>query len=353
MRATGRIIVSLIPFLWHTAHAAAPSKPPAPPTAAQPIAFGDKFPGGVFENMNAGVGGPVSINLGEVIGRKPVVLCMWSVGHHRSEQVFQELQTLIQEVGPQKVALYGILPEGSNKDRDAVRQRLQEMKIAVPVLLDSNYKFIYGLGVLRPPFIAVLDKNGMLRLAGGSSLKQTLEYKMTLEDGIRRVASTGALGTYGLLRDYYPAVEMVGKKVPEFEVNGLDGKPRRWSTILDPRKPTVLVFWAVTCPHCQKILPSLNEWAKANPQGVNLVSVAAAPNETVRTKTQEYTTQQGLVFPVLLDPDMKLNDIFLVVSTPTMVIVRPDGVVDSVLTLIDQNFAKTLEAKSRELSRPS
>ena len=45
--------------------------------------------------------------------------------------------------------------------------------------------------------------------------------------------------------------------------------------------------------------------------------------------------------------------IFLIVSTPTMVIVRPDGVVDSVVTLMDQNFAKTLEAKSKELTRPS
>ena len=180
MRAIGWLILSLSPLLWGAAHAAATSAPPAPTGAAEPIAFGDKFPGGVFDNLNAGAGGPASINLGEVIGRKPVVFCMWSMGHHRSEQVFQEVQALVQELGPQKVALYGVLPEGANKDRDVVRQRLQELKIAVPVLLDSNYKFVYGLGVLRPPFIAVLDKDGMLRLGGGSSLKQTLEYKMTL-----------------------------------------------------------------------------------------------------------------------------------------------------------------------------
>src|SRR5262245_66460567 len=101
MRATGWIVLSLIPFFWGSARGAAQPAPPAPAVAAQPIAFGDKFPGGVFENVNSGVGGPASINLGEVIGRKPVVLCMWSVGHHRSEQVFQELQALVQEVGPQ------------------------------------------------------------------------------------------------------------------------------------------------------------------------------------------------------------------------------------------------------------
>lgn len=348
-----RILGWLTLCLTVPAMAAGTANLPASSVGATPVAFGDKFPAGAFENVNAGVGGPASINLGEVIGRKPIVLCMWSVGHHRSEQVFQELQGLTQEIGPQRIALYGILPEGSNKDRDAVRERLQGMKIVVPVLLDSSYRLTYGLGVLRPPFIAVLDKDGKLRLGGGASLRQTLEYKMTLEDGIRRVGATGALGTYGMLRDYYPAVEMVGKKVPDFETPGLDGKPRKWSSILDARRPTVLVFWAVTCPHCRNMLPHLNDWLKANPQDVNVVTVAAAPNDTLRTKTQEFSAQQGFVFPILVDSEMKLNDLFLIVSTPTMVIVRPDGVVDSVMTLVDQDFAKTLEAKSKELSKPS
>jgi len=95
MRATGWMVLFLIPFLESPARAAVPASPPAPTAAAQPVAFGDRFPGGAFDNLNAGVGGPASINLGEVIGRKPIVFCMWSVGHHRSEQVFQELQGLV------------------------------------------------------------------------------------------------------------------------------------------------------------------------------------------------------------------------------------------------------------------
>ena len=87
--------------------------------------------------------------------------------------------------------------------------------------------------------------------------------------------------------------------------------------ILDARKPTVLVFWAVTCPHCRTMLPQLNDWVKANPGDVNLVTIAAAPNETLRTKTQEFSSQQGFAFPILVDAEMKLNEIFLIVSTPT------------------------------------
>ena len=78
MRATRRLFLCVSPIALSAALAAVP---PAPQTAAQPIAFGEKFPGGVFENINSGVGGPASINLGEVIGRKPVVFCVWSVGH--------------------------------------------------------------------------------------------------------------------------------------------------------------------------------------------------------------------------------------------------------------------------------
>src|SRR5688500_11029648 len=86
MRATGWLVLCLTVFAWFTSRAATPPAPSAAP--AQPIGFGEKFPGGTFENVNSGVGGPPSINLGEVVGRKPVVFCMWSVGHHRSEQVF-------------------------------------------------------------------------------------------------------------------------------------------------------------------------------------------------------------------------------------------------------------------------
>ena len=51
---------------------------------------------------------------------------------------------------------------------------------------------------------------------------------------------------------------------------------------------------------------------------------------------------------------MKLNDMFLIVSTPTMVIVRPDGVVDSVLTLVDQNFAQDPRPpRARSSAEPS
>jgi thiol-disulfide isomerase/thioredoxin len=326
---------------------------PAPPSnvAVKPAGYGEKFSAAIYENANAGVGGPPKIDLREVIGRKPVVLCMWQVGHRRSEQVFQELQALAQELGPQKLALYGVLPEGANANRDGLRKKLQELKIAVPVLVDSDYRFTYGLGVMRPPYVAVLDKDGVLRLGGGSSLKQTLEYRMTLEDGIRRLAATGQLGTYGALKDYYPVVEWKGKKVADFETPAVDGKPRRWSALLDPNKPTVLLFWAVTCPHCRTTLPQINTWLKQNPGVVNVVSVAAAPNEALRVKTQEFTKQQEFVFTTLLDPEMKLNDTFLIISTPTAVIVRPDGVVDDVLTLIDQSFGKTFQAKSKELSR--
>ena len=319
---------------------------------ADPVDFGEVYPAGTFENLNAGAGGAPSIDLSAVIGRKPVVFCFWQTGFRRSEQVFTELQKLTDELGTARILLYGILPESSAADRATVRARLQELRIHVPVLLDKDYAFSYRLGVLRPPFLSILDGDGRLRLSGGASLRQPLEYKLTVADAIRRVATTGSLGTYGTLPAYYPVVEMVGRKVPDFEAPGIaDRKPRRWSSMLDPRRPTVLVFWSVDCPHCRVSLPQINQWMKAHPGDVNMISAAKVTNETMRAKTEEFVRLQGLVFPTLADENLKLGDAFQIISTPTVVIVRPDGVVDSVLTAVDAGFTKTLETKARQLAR--
>lgn len=328
-----------------------PASPPARPAAVEPAEFGEVFPPDAFDNVNQGAGGPARIELKDVIGRKPIVFCVFQTGHWRAEQVFQELQKLADELGTSKLLLYGVVPEIA-AGRDQVRERLQQMRIHVPVLEDREFRFLPRLGVLRPPFIALLDKGGRLRLAGGSSLKQSLEYKMSLEDGIRRLASTGTLGTYGMLKDYFPVMEMVGRKVPEFEaVSVADGKPRRWSALIDAKKVNVLLFWSATCPHCRITLPQINDWLKSHPGDVNVVSLAAVTNEVMKVKTQEFVKEKGLIFPTLADESMKLSEMFLVTSTPTMVIVRPDGVVDSVLLSGDPDFAKTFESKKKELAR--
>lgn len=332
------------------AEGVSPGAPPPKLPAVKPAEFGEIFPAGTYTNLNAGAGGAEKINLKDIVGKKPVVFCYFLANDSRSETVFQDLQSIVDELGPAKLILYGITTPTGSMDLQGIRERLKELRIHVPVLHDDGPRLAFQLGVLRIPSIAILDAEGRLRLANGGSLKQTLEYKMDLAEAVRRVGSTGQLGTYGALPSYYPAVEMTGKKCPDFEAPMLgDGSVRKWSSLMDPHRINVLIFWSQDCPHCRHSLPLINAWLKQHPEGINVVGTARVANDAVKTKTEEFCKQEGLIFPTLIDQDLKIAQEFLVTSTPTIFIIRPDGIIDSVLLSGEMDYAATFEAKKKQL----
>lgn len=324
---------------------------PAPVAAAAPVPAGQPFPAWTYTNLNDGAGGPAKIDLAAILGKKPVIFCYWIAGLARSERILLDLQSLVNEVGAGKVALIGIAkPFGGSTDVLPIRQRIQDLKIQVPVLLDDTFRLGQQLLVQTVPSISAVDASGKLRLTNGGSLLQTLEYKMTLESAIRRLAGTGQMGTYGVLPRYDPVTEMIGKKSPDFEAASLDdGIPRRWSSLMASDKVNVLVFWSVTCPHCQKELPKLNTWLQGHKDGINVVTAARVDNDQMKTKTQEFCRLSAFSFPTLVDPTFKIADLFNVNATPTILVIRPDGVIDSVVPAGEDTFAGFLEEKKKAL----
>ncbi len=330
-------------------------QPPAgAPDAVPPVPPGEAFPAGTFVNLND-AGGPPKIDLAGVLGKKPVIFCYWIANLARSERIFTDLQQIVEEAGPGKVALYGIAkPFGGSTDTMPIKARIQALKIQVPVLLDDSFRLGQQLLVATVPSVAIVDKDGRLRLTNGASLVQQIEYKMDLRDAVARVAATGKLGTYGMLPRYDPVVEMIGKKAPDFEAACIDdGETRKWSALAAPNKVNLLVFWAVTCPHCQKEMPKLNEWLKDHGDGINVISAARVDNDAMKTKTQEFCKAAGFTFQTYADPTFRIADQFNVNATPTMLVIRPDGVIDSIVPPGEDAFGAFLEAKKKSLLKKS
>jgi peroxiredoxin len=313
--------------------------------------FGEVFPAESFENFNADAGGAGTIDLTRVIGKRPVVFFYWIAGNPVADEAFAKLQALADEIGPANLALYGVAVERPGLSRDRIQERIRALKIHVPVLNDEGFKIGQRLQVRHVPSISILDAEGKLRLSNAGSLIQPLEYKMDVEGAIRRVGARGQLGTYGELERWYPVKELVGQPSPDFEAAVLgDGNVRRWSEILGPDRITVLMFWSVDCPHCRETLPKLNDWLKENDaDGINLVSAAQINNEAVRVKTEEFCDDAGFVFPTLIDENNKIGGRFRIVSTPTFVIVGPDGTIDSVLLRGDADLGKKFQATRNKL----
>jgi len=324
-------------------------RPSAPPASAQ-TRFGEPFAAGVMANVNQQAGGPAQVDLSQVLGSKPVVLYYWIAGNPIADRVFQEVQALAEEVGKDKLELYGVVYQRSERDVEAVADRVASLKINVPVLEDVDFKLGKRLRVQSVPNVTIFDAEGRLRLTNGASVSQGLEYKIDLGAAIRRVGETGSLTTYGHLSTYYPVKEMVGKKCPDFKAPLLSNSVQQsWSGMLADDKVNVLIFWSVDCPHCRTSLPEINDWIRANGAGVNVISAAKVNDEATKIKTQEFCNGHDFVFPTLMDQEHNIAQLFQVTSTPTIVVIRPDGVIDSVILSSDQDFGKAMEQKKKAL----
>lgn len=329
--------------------ASSSSPPPPPAQNIQPVGFGDPFPALAFDNMMAAAGGPERVDLGTVLGTKPIVLVYWVAGHPRADEVIRRVQEVVEEAGADSIALYGVAIERPGREASSIVARAQELGLTMPILDDDGFRLGQMLRVQTVPHVAMIDKEGRLRLANGASLSQTLGYKVTLESAIRTAANTGEVGTYGYLPHYYPVTELVGKKCPEFSAPLLGTNVEQdWSTMIKDDQVNVLIFWSVECPHCRRSLPEINEWLKANGSGVNVVSAANVTNEAIGTKTKEFCEQNDFVFPTLADRDLEISRLYQVTSTPTILVIRPDGVVDSIVDP-SQNFGDVIDRKKKEI----
>ncbi|MDB4324802.1 TlpA family protein disulfide reductase [bacterium] len=325
----------------------------APKQGVQPVQLGSVYPAGSYKNLNPRVSEEM-VDLSKVIGSKPIVFYYWIPGNPRADEVLQDIQAVVSEAGADNVQFYPIVLLREDRGVEFVHQGVEKLDIKVPILEDPGFEFGQRLRVQSVPNITILDKEGRLRLTNGASLKQELEYKMTLRTAIERVATKGSLGNYGYLGRYYPVNELVGETCPDFKAPFLTTKiEQRWSSLLDDEKINVLIFWSVDCPHCRKSLPELNTWLKNNSEGLNVFSAAKVTSEAVEVRTREFCDLNGFTFPTLMDKDLNIAELYQVTATPTILIIRPDGVIDSVLMSDTDRVARELDKKRRELLNKS
>ncbi len=320
-----------------------------PTQRVAPAAFAEIFPVKVLENFNP-EGGPAKVNLGNYIGKKPVVFYYMLPGHVRSEETLAELTAIVDKAGRDKIALIPLVSVRPGADPTPLKTRINELDLDLPVLFDEGFVLGQQLTVSTVPSISMLDTNGKLRLANAGALKQTVEYNLDIAGLIARAAKTGTVGTYGPMPRYYPVVEMVDKDCPDFEAPMLgSGARTSWAKLFDPEALNVLIFWSVDCPHCKKTMPEINEWLKKNPDGYNIISAARVADAAQKQRTEDYCKIQNFVFPTIVDDDKSLGDLFQVTATPTILLVGPNGKIDSVYTSGNIDFEKDLVAKRKAL----
>ncbi len=117
-----------------------------------------------------------------------------------------------------------------------------------------------------------------------------------------------------------------GFLAPDFKAPKLEQKKEgREITLSDYRGKIVLInFWATWCAPCKAEMPAMEELYRSFPRkdfeilGVSIDLVGPG-------LVAKYVRDLGVTFPILLDPQMAINDLYEVRVVPTSVLIDREG----------------------------
>ena len=138
-----------------------------------------------------------------------------------------------------------------------------------------------------------------------------------------RVRDSAQLGLPG----QRPPSPQIGFPAPDFALSDLAGQTVRLADLRG--QPLVLNFWATWCPPCRAEMPALQSIALSTAsRGVRVVGINQAEDAAQVTG---FMQTLGLDFPVLLDRDAAVSQLYRVRSLPTTFFVDRDGVIREIV----------------------
>jgi cytochrome c biogenesis protein CcmG/thiol:disulfide interchange protein DsbE len=143
----------------------------------------------------------------------------------------------------------------------------------------------------------------------------------------------------------------VGMTLPTLEGNDQSGAPM---TIAADGRPTMIMFVAHWCPHCQREVPVVQQWVDDSrlPEGVDLVSVSTAIDPSrPNYPPDEWLADEGWTAPVLVDADNSAAAAVGLSAYPFFVAIDGDGNV--VLRATGELTTDQLDSVASTLAQPA
>ncbi len=116
----------------------------------------------------------------------------------------------------------------------------------------------------------------------------------------------------------------MGSPAPDFTLPGLHGETLTLHSLRAPGTPVMLLFSDPKCGPCNALMPEIARWQQDHAGKLRAALLNYGSAEDNRAKS----TEHGLV-DVLLQPDGKVADSYLIGGTPSAVLVNGDGTIGS------------------------
>ncbi len=159
---------------------------------------------------------------------------------------------------------------------------------------------------------------------------------------LARVEALESLPANGEARPAAPAAPVAGLPVgtvaPSFRLSGLHGETLTLDALRAAGKPVMLVFSDPHCGPCNALLPELAKWQREEARKLAVVLISRGKVEENRAKASEHGLTQ-----ILLQEDREVAEAYDSHGTPSAVVIRPDGRIDSGLAIGSEQIRQLVQ----------
>lgn len=121
------------------------------------------------------------------------------------------------------------------------------------------------------------------------------------------------------------ASALAATRVPNFKLEGVDGKTYELKEVAGNNKLVLIDFWEVSCKPCKKLMPHLQSlYDIYKPAGFQLIVISRDTSLTM-TKVKPYVAAEKWTFPVLYDPDQVTSKAYQVKFSPVTFLINSKG----------------------------
>jgi thiol-disulfide isomerase/thioredoxin len=121
------------------------------------------------------------------------------------------------------------------------------------------------------------------------------------------------------------AQSSIGTTAPDFMVTSIYGDSMRLSDLSG--RPIMLNFWASWCGPCVEEMPILQAFSERYSNELMILGINA---DEPREDVLDFVEQNELTFPMLMDPDSRIQDLYRIRAFPTSYFIDQNGIIRAV-----------------------